>query len=421
MSCSQKVWLSVLFMLFFECLACWPSLFVLFDGQTSPVKFWIYITSGALSLNILLWNTGLFIGFPQHWSPRKINASILIWTILVIVSCGFCSIGLIDLLMSLQDNKQYIRKLLYMYICTSVSIYQNIFSNVLPNTRYLCFNYRLSRKCSVLVDFGVFFIIIAICAACTLVTVSGNYPARQNLLVLLAGLVSFLLFWLVIQCGRIQDISRSLPRSTKAAIAIYLLIYIPAYTYWTVHSLSENYAIMSTTDFKLTWKICLLYSVIFYIIYDGVNTWIHLLFMLGVIILANCKILSIDIPVFLDNAINSWREDAYQIIDSFQVIDAYQIIDSFQVIDSSQNFLHDPPQNLDQPHGIIFGGEGFDPKKHTNSFVEKEVCSVCFESYRPGELVTYWPVCKHAFHTSCLNTWTQNKITCPNCRRLYAK
>lgn len=120
-----------------------------------------------------------------------------------------------------------------------------------------------------------------------------------------------------------------------------------------------------------------------------------------VLTLTVCKVFGIRYPGFLE------------------YIFQYLEFGSNQVIYPSSYVLYVPPKNLDQPLRIHLEGEKFNSKNHNRSFVERESCSVCYEGYRTGELVTYWPRCKHVFHTACLSGWTQNKETCPNCRRRY--
>ncbi|KAK8986374.1 hypothetical protein V6N11_009934 [Hibiscus sabdariffa] len=43
-------------------------------------------------------------------------------------------------------------------------------------------------------------------------------------------------------------------------------------------------------------------------------------------------------------------------------------------------------------------------------------CPICLEEYRVGECCRRFPVCKHTFHSSCIDHWLQNHVTCPVCR-----
>lgn len=45
-----------------------------------------------------------------------------------------------------------------------------------------------------------------------------------------------------------------------------------------------------------------------------------------------------------------------------------------------------------------------------------EVCSVCLESFREGEMVRELTRCRHLFHTDCIDMWLYSHITCPLCR-----
>ncbi|GMI63655.1 Arabidopsis Toxicos en Levadura 19 [Hibiscus trionum] len=44
-------------------------------------------------------------------------------------------------------------------------------------------------------------------------------------------------------------------------------------------------------------------------------------------------------------------------------------------------------------------------------------CSICLDEYVVGESCRRFPVCKHMFHSSCIDHWLQNHITCPVCRQ----
>ncbi|KAF3328552.1 E3 ubiquitin-protein ligase ATL41 [Carex littledalei] len=47
---------------------------------------------------------------------------------------------------------------------------------------------------------------------------------------------------------------------------------------------------------------------------------------------------------------------------------------------------------------------------------DAEVCSVCLESFREGEMVRELTRCRHLFHTDCIDMWLYSHITCPLCR-----
>lgn len=47
--------------------------------------------------------------------------------------------------------------------------------------------------------------------------------------------------------------------------------------------------------------------------------------------------------------------------------------------------------------------------------MEEQVCSICLESYKRGELLTRLN-CQHCFHVSCLAEWMRQATQCPLCR-----
>lgn len=44
-------------------------------------------------------------------------------------------------------------------------------------------------------------------------------------------------------------------------------------------------------------------------------------------------------------------------------------------------------------------------------------CVICLEDFQVGEYCQVFPVCKHIFHSDCIDNWLQKKSTCPICRR----
>jgi len=44
------------------------------------------------------------------------------------------------------------------------------------------------------------------------------------------------------------------------------------------------------------------------------------------------------------------------------------------------------------------------------------VCSICLESFAPGEAVAWSPECRHVFHQECLHEWIKKRRQCPYCR-----
>eukprot|EP01084_Bolivina_argentea_P189110 325326_1 len=42
-------------------------------------------------------------------------------------------------------------------------------------------------------------------------------------------------------------------------------------------------------------------------------------------------------------------------------------------------------------------------------------CTVCLEKFKSTETLKILP-CHHEFHPECIDTWLQEKLTCPSCR-----
>ncbi|KAG4204153.1 hypothetical protein ERO13_A04G029804v2 [Gossypium hirsutum] len=56
----------------------------------------------------------------------------------------------------------------------------------------------------------------------------------------------------------------------------------------------------------------------------------------------------------------------------------------------------------------------YEDNKHQLKYSD---CPICLDDYIVGESFTVFPVCKHTFHSSCIQHWLQNNLTCPVCRQ----
>ncbi|XP_061365883.1 putative RING-H2 finger protein ATL19 [Gastrolobium bilobum] len=43
-------------------------------------------------------------------------------------------------------------------------------------------------------------------------------------------------------------------------------------------------------------------------------------------------------------------------------------------------------------------------------------CAICLEDFDVDQFCQVFPVCKHIFHSDCIDHWLQKKLTCPICR-----
>jgi len=43
-------------------------------------------------------------------------------------------------------------------------------------------------------------------------------------------------------------------------------------------------------------------------------------------------------------------------------------------------------------------------------------CAICLEEFQVNQLCQVFPVCKHIFHSDCIDHWLQKKLNCPICR-----
>lgn len=46
----------------------------------------------------------------------------------------------------------------------------------------------------------------------------------------------------------------------------------------------------------------------------------------------------------------------------------------------------------------------------------EQTCSVCMSELADGDMVRVLMVCKHCFHTACIEPWLYGHDTCPLCR-----
>lgn len=44
-------------------------------------------------------------------------------------------------------------------------------------------------------------------------------------------------------------------------------------------------------------------------------------------------------------------------------------------------------------------------------------CAICLEDFQVGQFCQVFPMCKHIFHSDCIDRWLQKKSTCPICRK----
>jgi hypothetical protein len=57
---------------------------------------------------------------------------------------------------------------------------------------------------------------------------------------------------------------------------------------------------------------------------------------------------------------------------------------------------------------------------HTNSYSNKQSCSICLENFNVGDAVS-WSTsdkCSHVFHHTCIREWLLRKVGCPYCREV---
>jgi len=47
----------------------------------------------------------------------------------------------------------------------------------------------------------------------------------------------------------------------------------------------------------------------------------------------------------------------------------------------------------------------------------QEMCSICLDPMKTGDILCEIPQCKHTFHAQCIRTWIDKSGICPYCRR----
>ncbi|KAE9585197.1 hypothetical protein Lal_00017989 [Lupinus albus] len=53
---------------------------------------------------------------------------------------------------------------------------------------------------------------------------------------------------------------------------------------------------------------------------------------------------------------------------------------------------------------------------HHNPIRSCGECAICLENFEAGQFCQVFPMCKHIFHSDCIDNWLQKKLTCPICR-----
>ncbi|KAK4432259.1 E3 ubiquitin-protein ligase ATL41 [Sesamum alatum] len=43
-------------------------------------------------------------------------------------------------------------------------------------------------------------------------------------------------------------------------------------------------------------------------------------------------------------------------------------------------------------------------------------CAICLSMFQEGEKVRVLPLCRHGFHSDCVDTWLRTRSSCPLCR-----
>ncbi|KAI3407505.1 RING-type domain-containing protein, partial [Psidium guajava] len=79
-----------------------------------------------------------------------------------------------------------------------------------------------------------------------------------------------------------------------------------------------------------------------------------------------------------------------------------------------------PPPNLDSAHSDSFIDSlplfSFSSVTRRSSAAADGDCAVCLCKFKPHDLLRLLPLCCHAFHAECIDTWLQTNRTCPLCR-----
>ncbi|CAI0448691.1 unnamed protein product, partial [Linum tenue] len=72
---------------------------------------------------------------------------------------------------------------------------------------------------------------------------------------------------------------------------------------------------------------------------------------------------------------------------------------------------------IDQPIWYIHTvGLDWNTRKSNQSRCSNTNCSVCLSVFEEGESLRLLPVCSHAFHIPCIDTWLRSHKNCPLCR-----
>ena len=387
----------LLSILVFISIIGWPSLTALLDGKKSPIKLWIYLTFGALSLQFPIWAIALH-SYNGNQSPRGKRCLTLIFlSISAATICAFCSSGFLTTYMRSQDSR-YLGITIYSLVLTAGELYFSMLV-LFMSLLLFCDLYQTptrAERITISIYTSLLTTLIAVCAVSVFQFILKDSILRLELLISLSGLVFFLLIWMAIISGLFGGMGESSSRWGKTAGIVYILVYTPIYGYWTIYAVKQIYlTITSHQDSNLSVMIFFTYVIIFCTLFPGFLAcgMMGLGFVLGVVLTISYFICRLICPIYLNSV--------------------------FVALTHSNNQIHDPTEDLSQPLQINLEEENFDPSKHGKSFVEEEVCSVCLDNFAAGQLVTYWPICKHVFHKECLSYWIKKNVTCPICKQYY--
>lgn len=78
--------------------------------------------------------------------------------------------------------------------------------------------------------------------------------------------------------------------------------------------------------------------------------------------------------------------------------------------------LHHPAAPSPEPSPDIETLLPGEPYSAADSAHASPDCAICLDSFREGESCRKIPICKHLFHSNCVDRWIGKKPTCPVCR-----
>jgi hypothetical protein len=104
---------------------------------------------------------------------------------------------------------------------------------------------------------------------------------------------------------------------------------------------------------------------------------------------------------------------------SFPLVNTVSYSDDIIMQDSTSSLLNLLFQGLNQEPVIVYPtAEQVSAATTVETLAAplEDPCAICQESMESGTVIRKINACDHSFHKTCIDTWFQRSVNCPNCR-----